>query len=236
MHDGMSAEQYKEIEAKENEIFKNYMDVVQVLIMAIEVRRGIFPAYIYTELRSLFTHFSRFRLADTLEDKLHHLNGASRHLGRMTRDLHKDLCFTIAEENKNYINKFAKAILLVGPHGDLNKRLAQQEKKARNLYFDAKILDSKGTLTDNEEVRLFDAFQTAYAAYSELDNLIEENKSDIIEKDAQLESFRKEELDEQVNAINEATSKTTRRWALITIGVAIAFFFLGLFAPSILFG
>lgn len=218
MYADLTDDEISQLIEKETILYHNYSDIVQELVPIIEARTTEFPKYVYVELRSLFTHLARARTSkSTYDEKLKHITGAERHLNRMIRDLYKDLCGLIAETSIEIMYSNADAIMLIGEKGEFYHQVFSKEREARNAFLDAKELDTKGCLTDQEEFLLFKSYEKAYILYGDLEQLLIDKETDILDKAVYLH-----------NRGEKAAKKWSIRGIVITVICSIAFFLLGL--------
>ena len=218
MYTGLSDDERSRLVEHKNIIYENYTNIVQELIPVVEARTAEFPHYIYVEMRSMFTHLARARTNGlSYEEKVKHISGAERHLNRMIRDLYKDICGLIAETSVDFMDRNADAIQLVGERGEFYHEVFDRERQARNAYLDAKDLDSKGCLTDDDELRLFQKYEEASTLYSSLEQLIIGKEAEILEK---------------ATTLTSRAEKPTKKWAIVSILATVVssgiFFVLGI--------
>lgn len=85
---------------KEEKIYVQYQDIISPFIAELEVRDTEYPIEIFNEIRSIFTHLSRYKIQNSDEDIL----AASSHSKRAIIDCYKYLCISIQER----VHKFRK--------------------------------------------------------------------------------------------------------------------------------
>lgn len=220
MYSNLSDDETSDLIDRETTIYENYSNIAQKLIPIVETRTGEFPNYINVELRSMVTHMARARaIGLSHKDKQKHIIGAERHMNRMLRDLYKDLCGIIASTATKTLDENKDAIAMIGEKSLYLHKVLEGERTARNLFIDAKDLDIKGCLTEQDEINLFEKYQAAYTAYCEFERLMVDRELEILEKAAFL---------------TDRAEKPTKKWAIISIFigivVAIVFFLIGKFS------
>ena len=77
--------QEKPIEKMEAEIYEQYQNIIAPYITELEVRDCEYPIEILNEIRSIFTHLSRYKLQNNLDE----IESANRHVKRAVLDCYK---------------------------------------------------------------------------------------------------------------------------------------------------
>lgn len=154
----MDTEKYTE---REKEIYRQYQSVIAYFIAELEVRDTEYPIEIFNEIRSVFTHLSRYKLQGSIED----LASAERHIKRATLDCFKYMCVSIAEEIDQFRKAYRKVDLKLADNGRFLPKLDRLEHQARNAFVSAKRAEIKGEISEDE---LYSLFEEAYNKYAEL--------------------------------------------------------------------
>ncbi len=118
----------------ELEIYQTYQEVIAPLILTIEVVDGEFPIEILNEIRSIFTHLSRYKLQNSEKD----LASAQRHVKRAVLDCYKYLCVSYFEEVKRFRHEHKGIDLTLADNGNFLPTLDEKEKQAKQLLLEAK--------------------------------------------------------------------------------------------------
>ena len=158
---------------REKQIYEQYETVIAYFIAELEVRDTEYPIEVFNEIRSIFTHLSRYKLYDREED----LVSAERHVKRATLDCFKYMCVSFAEEIKDFREAYRKVDLKIADNGRFLPRLDEMEKEARNAYIDAKVKEVQGDLLEDE---LYALFEEAYNRYHALSDFLSDSSEAIL--------------------------------------------------------
>lgn len=158
---------------REKHIYEQYENVIAYFIAELEVRDTEYPIEVFNEIRSTFTHLSRYKLNDSESDLL----SAERHIKRAILDCFKYMCVSFAEEIKMFRDAYRKVDLNVADNGRFLPQLDKLENEARDAYIDAKKKEIKGIISEEE---LYQLFEDAYNKYHAVSNFLEESNEAIL--------------------------------------------------------
>lgn len=158
---------------REKHIYEQYENVIAYFIAELEVRDTEYPIEVFNEIRSTFTHLSRYKLNDSESDLL----SAERHVKRATLDCFKYMCISFAEEVNKFREAYKKVDLKIADNGKFLPRLDKLENEARNVYIDAKKKEIKGLVSEDE---LYEKFEDAYNKYHAVSDFLEESNEAIL--------------------------------------------------------
>lgn len=194
-----------EREQKENEVYRQYRDVIAPFVAELEVRDVEYPIEIFNEIRSVFTHISRYKLQNSEQDLL----SAGRHIKRAILDCYKYLCISMAEELFSFRQKYQTIDLHLADNGRFLPELDRLEANAKNCYLKAKKAETAMQVSDDE---LYCLYEDAFNSYSEAIRFKEESA------DAILFASNHSKNADRINSISIIVT-------LISIAVAIAAWF-----------
>lgn len=147
----------QDIQGREKEIYKKYQDIIAPYIIELEVRDSEFPIEIFNEIRSIFTHLSRYKIQDSEDD----LSAAEGHLKRAILDCYKYLCISIAMSLHQFRQEYKDVDLHLVDNGEFLPKLDRLEREAQEAFAEAKKTEiAKG---DDDKQKLL--YENAYNAY-----------------------------------------------------------------------
>lgn len=164
---------HKSLEDSEKNIYSQYQNVIAPLIVELEVRDAEYPIEIFNEIRSIFTHLSRFKLQNSEKD----LFSAESHLKRAILDCFKYSCISMIEQLNNFRNEYKNVNLGLADNGAFLPKLDSLEAEASNIFIHAKKEEIKKE-TDKDD--LYALFEDAYNAYSIVIKFIDDSKAAIL--------------------------------------------------------
>lgn len=137
---------------REKNIYQQYQEVISRFIAELEVRDIEYPIEIFNEVRATFTHLSRYKLQNSIDD----LHSAERHVKRATLDCFKYMCISIKEEIRMFREEYRNVDLSVANNGKFLVNLNCFEKEADWKYISAKKAEITNTITEDELYRMFE--------------------------------------------------------------------------------
>lgn len=149
----------------ERKIYEQYQNIIAPFIMELEVRDCEYPVEIFNEIRAIFTHLSRYKL----QQKEDEVVSAERHTKRAILDCFKYLCVSIASKIKTFRINYRKVDLKLAANGTFLPELDRLESVAEEAYKNAKRMEIRQSVSEDE---LFLLFEKAYNAYSSLDQFL----------------------------------------------------------------
>lgn len=158
---------------REKHIYEQYENVIAYFIAELEVRDNEYPIEVFNEIRSTFTHLSRYKLNDSEGDLL----SAERHVKRAILDCFKYMCISFAEEVDKFREAYKTVDLKVADNGKFLPQLDKLENEARNAYIDAKRKEIEGLISEDE---MYGKFEDAYNKYHAVSNFLEESNEAIL--------------------------------------------------------
>lgn len=158
---------------REKHIYEQYENVIAYFIAELEVRDNEYPIEVFNEIRSTFTHLSRYKLNDSEGDLL----SAERHVKRAILDCFKYMCISFAEEVDKFREAYKTVDLKVADNGKFLPQLDKLEDEARNAYIDAKRKEIEGLISEDE---MYGKFEDAYNKYHAVSNFLEESNEAIL--------------------------------------------------------
>lgn len=158
---------------REKHIYEQYETVIAYFIAELEVRDTEYPIEVFNEIRSTFTHLSRYKLNNSDED----LISAERHVKRATLDCFKYMCISFAEEIRDFRESYRKVDLKIADNGNFLPKLDNLENEAKSAYINAKKKEIKGELPEEE---IYAMFEDAYNKYHALSNFLVESNEAIL--------------------------------------------------------
>ena len=156
--------QEKQIEEMEIEIYEQYQNIIAPYIAELEVRDGEYPIEILNEIRSIFTHLSRCKLQNSLNE----IESANRHVKRAILDCYKYICISIAQNIYEFRQDYIKVDLTLADNGRFLVKLNDLELIARNAFEEAKKSEIKHESTETK----YKLYEKAYNAYNEVEKFI----------------------------------------------------------------
>lgn len=156
----------------ENEIYKQYQNLILPYIMELEVRDGEYPVEILNEIRAIFTHLSRYKL----QNEQGEVFSAGRHVKRAVLDCYKYLCISMAEEVSTFRSEYRKVDLKLADNGKFLPELNRLENIAKDSFKKAKTSEIK----KNDDDTQYPLFETAYNAYCEVSQYIKDSHEAIL--------------------------------------------------------
>ena len=158
---------------KEKKIYTQYQDIIAPFIAELEVRDTEYPIEIFNEIRSIFTHLSRYKIQNSDADML----AAENHSKRAILDCFKYLCISMEEKVRDFRREYKDVNLGLADNGKFLPKLNSLEVKARDAFKNAKKAEIKDEVSEDEKYRLF---ENAYIAYSEMDVFIDSSQEAIL--------------------------------------------------------
>jgi len=155
------------------DIYKTYIEVICPLVLQYEVLGNSFPIEILNEIRSVFTHLSKYNLSNDAEIKERNLSKAEGHIKRSRLDCYKYLCTVYEDEYSKFDKRYKNTDLSFVDNGEFLTNLLEAKNKAKNLMLAARKTDL--SVDSDEEANTETAYQKyeeAYAAYSSVSRLI----------------------------------------------------------------
>ena len=160
------------LEEREELIYRQYQEIVAPFIVELEVRDKEYPIEIFNEIRSIFTHLSRYKIQGSESDVM----SAENHTKRAILDCFKYLCISIAERIDMFRQDYRKVDLKLANNGEFLPKLDKLEDKARKAYVTAK----KAEIEKKGDSELYELYELAYNAYSELDKFLDDSQEAIL--------------------------------------------------------
>ena len=160
------------LEEREELIYRQYQDIIAPFIVELEVRDKEYPIEIFNEIRSIFTHLSRYKIQGSESDVM----SAENHTKRAILDCFKYLCISIAERIDMFRQDYRKVDLKLANNGEYLPKLDKLEDKARKSYVTAK----KAEIEKKGDGELYELYELAYNAYSELDKFLDDSQEAIL--------------------------------------------------------
>ena len=158
---------------REKRIYEQYETVIAYFIAELEVRDTEYPIEVFNEIRSIFTHLSRYKLNNNVDD----LVSAERHVKRAILDCFKYMCVSFAEEIKEFRHAYRKVDLKIAENGHFLPELDKLEDDAKQAYIDAKKSEIRGKLSEEE---VYAMYEDAYNKYHELSHYLVESRDAIL--------------------------------------------------------
>lgn len=158
---------------KEEKIYVQYQDIIAPLIAELEVRDTEYPIEIFNEIRSIFTHLSRYKIQNNDENIL----AAASHSKRAILDCYKYLCISIEERIHKFRKEYKNINLGLADNGKFLPELNRLETVAKEAFKKAKKAEIKDEIDEDEKYRLF---EDAYNAFSDMDKFIDNSQEAIL--------------------------------------------------------
>lgn len=156
---------------REKDIYIQYETIIAYFIAELEVRDTEYPIEVFNEIRATFTHLSRYKIDDSIDD----LISAERHVKRAILDCYKYMCISFAEEIRRFRDEYKKVDLKIADNGKFLPKLDKIENDAKKAYISAKKKEIKGDVLEDE---LYCMFENAYNKYHMLsDFLVDSNEA-----------------------------------------------------------
>lgn len=166
-------ESYMETNNIEEKIYWQYQNIIAPFIAELEVRDNEYPIEIFNEIRSVFTHLSRYKLQKSDKD----ISAAESHSKRAILDCYKYLCISMEEKIYKFRNEYKDIDLGLADNGKFLPELNRLELKAKNAFKLAKETEIKNEINEDERYKLFEA---AYNEYSEMDKFFDDSQEAIL--------------------------------------------------------
>lgn len=158
---------------KEERIYLQYQEIIAPFIMELEVRDTEYPIEIFNEIRSIFTHLSRYKIQNSDEDLL----AAASHSKRAILDCYKYLCISIEERVYKFRKEYKNINLGLADNGKFLPELNRLETVAKEAFKKAKKAEIKDEIDEEEKYNLF---EEAYNAFSDMDEFIDNSQEAIL--------------------------------------------------------
>ncbi|MCM1468205.1 MAG: hypothetical protein NC086_08655 [Alistipes sp.] len=162
-----------EINNIEEKIYWQYQNIIAPFIAELEVRDNEYPIEIFNEIRSIFTHLSRYKLQKGDKD----ISAAESHSKRAILDCYKYLCISMEEKVSGFRNEYKDIDLGLADNGKFLPELNRLELKAKNAFKVAKEAEVKNEIDEDERYKLF---ESAYNEYSEMDKFLDDSQEAIL--------------------------------------------------------
>ena len=158
---------------KEQKIYKQYQDIIAPFIAELEVRDTEYPIEIFNEIRSVFTHLSRYKIQNSEKDIL----AAESHSKRAILDCYKYLCISMEERVCDFRREYKNINLGLADNGKFLPELNRLETEAKEAFKNAKKAEIKDEVSEDEKYKLF---EMAYNAYANMDKFIDSSQEAIL--------------------------------------------------------
>lgn len=160
------------LEEREKRIYERYQNDIAPFIAELEVRDTEYPIEIFNEIRSVFTHLSRYKLQNSEKD----IASAESHIKRAMLDCFKYICVSIAEKVAQFRREYRSVDLKLADNGRFLPELNRLEMEAKKAYICAKNAEIKKIPTDD----LYALYEKAYNCYSEMDQFLDNSHEAIL--------------------------------------------------------
>ena len=170
IYDGEGCMEPNNIEEK---IYLQYQNIIAPFIAELEVRDNEYPIEIFNEIRSVFTHLSRYKLQKSDKDLL----AAESHSKRAILDCYKYLCISMEEKVCKFRSEYKDIDLGLADNGKFLPELNRLELKAKEAFKVAKATEVKNEI---DEERRYELFESAYNEYSEMDKFLDDSQEAIL--------------------------------------------------------
>jgi len=157
----------------EEKIYWQYQNIITPFIAELEVRDNEYPIEIFNEIRSVFTHLSRYKLQKSDKD----ISAAESHSKRAILDCYKYLCISMEEKVYGFRNEYKDIDLGLADNGKFLPELNRLELKAKKAFKEAKETEVKNEIDEDERYKLF---EVAYNEYSEMDKFLDDSQEAIL--------------------------------------------------------
>lgn len=157
----------------EEKIYLQYQNIIAPFIAELEVRDNEYPIEIFNEIRSVFTHLSRYKLQKSDKD----LSAAESHSKRAILDCYKYLCISMEEKVCKFRNEYKDIDLGLADNGKFLPELNRLELKAKEAFKVAKATEVKNEIDEEQRYVLF---ESAYNEYSEMDKFLDDSQEAIL--------------------------------------------------------
>ena len=157
----------------EEKIYLQYQNIIAHFIAELEVRDNEYPIEIFNEIRSVFTHLSRYKLQKSDKDLL----AAESHSKRAILDCYKYLCISMEEKVCKFRSEYKDIDLGLADNGKFLPELNRLELKAKEAFKVAKATEVKNEI---DEERRYELFESAYNEYSEMDKFLDDSQEAIL--------------------------------------------------------
>lgn len=157
----------------EEKIYLQYQNIIAPFIAELEVRDNEYPIEIFNEIRSVFTHLSRYKLQKSDKDLL----AAESHSKRAILDCYKYLCISMEEKVCKFRSEYKDIDLGLADNGKFLPELNRLELKAKEAFKVAKATEVKNEI---DEERRYELFESAYNEYSEMDKFLDDSQEAIL--------------------------------------------------------
>lgn len=168
-----AGERYMETNNIEEKIYWQYQNIIAPFIAELEVRDNEYPIEIFNEIRSIFTHLSRYKLQKSDKDIL----AAESHSKRAILDCYKYLCISMEEKVCGFRNEYKNIDLGLADNGKFLPELNRLELRAKNAFKLAKETEIKKEIDEDKRYILF---ESAYNEYSEMDKFLDDSQEAIL--------------------------------------------------------
>jgi len=163
-------------EERIRDIYKTYIEVICPYIICYETLSDRFPVEILNEIRSVFTHLSKYNLSDNISIKERNLSKAEDHIKRSILDCYKFICTAYEDEYSKFDKRYKNTDLSFVDNGEFLPKLLEARKKAKDLLFEARKTDL--SLDSDDEIntdKAYEKYEKAFFAYTSVYNLINDS-------------------------------------------------------------
>ena len=157
---------------REKRIYEQYQEIIAPFIIELEVRDNEYPIELFNEIRSIFTHLSRYKVQSSEED----ISLAEGHVKRAILDCYKYLCISISEKIRNFRNEYRNTDLGIADNGEFLPKLNQYEAFAMKKYKEAKQAEIAKVSTEHQYI----LYEEAYNAYADLDKFLDDSTEAVL--------------------------------------------------------
>lgn len=157
----------------EEKIYWQYQNIIAPFIAELEVRDTEYPIEIFNEIRSVFTHLSRYKLQKSDKD----ISAAESHSKRAILDCYKYLCISMEEKVYEFRSEYKDIDLGLADNGKFLPELNRLELKAKKAFKLAKETEVKNEIDEDEKYKLF---ESAYNEFSEMDKFFDDSQEAIL--------------------------------------------------------
>ena len=180
------------LDERAGEIYKTYIDVICPYILNYEILTGSFPIALLNEIRAIFTHLSKYHLANNDKIRESNISKAEGHIKRSILDCYKYICIAYDDEYRKYEKKYERIDKSFVDNGEFARKLLDSYHNAVNLIKKARKTDF--LINSDEEINIDEAYknyQEAFIAYSSVYELLNNSykKLDYLKKKAIFKDF-----------------------------------------------
>ena len=157
-------------------ISREYLELVCPYVLQYEILTNEFPTSILNEIRSAFTHFTKYFISESEETRESSLVKLENHFKRVLRDCYKYVCAAYDDEYLRFEEIFKSVDLSLIHDGEFLPKLVSTHEDAVKKLAIARKRELETDIKDVKEDELLKLYENAVIAYQTLYDIMSEGK------------------------------------------------------------